>query len=92
MNQQIKLGPCSPGGVRAKNRNDRMQEQKNEGGKEAPKLFHTFSAIHALPSQTPNPGWLLPATRLACPAPVSGAVTCSEAFPAGEENRWELQP
>lgn len=67
-------------------------KSKRKGGKEAPKLFHTLSAIHALPSQTPNPGWLLPATCLACPALASGAVTCSEAFPAGEENRWALQP
>lgn len=37
MNQGIKSGARTPpGGMRAKNRNVRMQEQKNEGGGEAP--------------------------------------------------------
>lgn len=44
--------------MKAKNRDDRMQEQKNEWGKEAPDAVHTFCATHALPSQSPNPGGL----------------------------------
>lgn len=49
-------GPYPPGGLRAKNRNERMQEQKDERGKEAPKVVPD---IHVLPSQAPNPSWLL---------------------------------
>jgi hypothetical protein len=43
--------PYLPEGMKGTNRNDRMQGQKNEKGKEALKLF--------FPPQTPSPGWLL---------------------------------
>ena len=43
------------GGMKTKNRKDRMQEQKNEWGKEAPEASHIFSATLALPSPAPSP-------------------------------------
>lgn len=56
MNQQIKLGPYSPGGMRAKNRNDRMQEQKNEGGKEAPEAVPYSLRCSRPPFPNPQSG------------------------------------
>lgn len=85
MDQGIKSGPYSPGGMRAKNRNDRMQEQKNEGGKEAPEAVHTFSATHAFPSQTPNPGWL-PSAIWLDPVPGPWSFQVLRSFLAGEES------
>lgn len=55
MNQQIKLGPYSPGGMRAKNRKDRMQEQKNEGDTEAPKAVPYVLRYTRPPFPKPQP-------------------------------------
>lgn len=37
------------GGMKAKNRKDRMQEQKNEWGKEAPEASHPYVLCYTRP-------------------------------------------